>query len=279
MPARILVFTDLDGTLLDPETYENRPALEVLTYLKSKKIPLIPTTSKTRAEVEAFRRELGLTDPFIVENGSAVFVPIDYPELPTAPGVEVEGYRMYQLGCTYEIARQGLRHLSEDLGVPLRGFGDMDLEEVQKLTGLSVEAAKRAMEREFSEPFLTPPEHLKELLHQSAKSRGFRVVQGDRFSHLIGLRAGKGPTVRILIQLFKEAHPGQKVVSIGLGNSPNDKEFLEAVDLAIVIPGKEGPHPELQRPDWHVAPSPGPAGWAAALKWALDALNLSNPEA
>src|SRR4030042_1090542 len=72
---RILVFTDLDGTLLDHRNYSFEPARPALRLLRESGIPLIICTSKTRAEVEEIRAALGNTDPFVVENGGAVFVP------------------------------------------------------------------------------------------------------------------------------------------------------------------------------------------------------------
>ena len=47
----MLVFTDLDGTLLDHNTYSFSPALAAINKLKSLNIPIIPVTSKTLSEL------------------------------------------------------------------------------------------------------------------------------------------------------------------------------------------------------------------------------------
>ena len=65
------MFTDLDGTLLHPHTYSSDPARPALDTLKRLGIPVVFCTSKTRPEVELWRQRLGVTDPFIVENGGA----------------------------------------------------------------------------------------------------------------------------------------------------------------------------------------------------------------
>ena len=70
-----VVFTDLDGSLLDGETYSFESATQALKALRMRNIPLILVSSKTRAEMEPLRRRLNHRDPFIVENGAAVFVP------------------------------------------------------------------------------------------------------------------------------------------------------------------------------------------------------------
>ncbi len=47
-----LVATDLDGTLLDRETYDFAPARPALDALRERGVPLVLVSSKTRAEME-----------------------------------------------------------------------------------------------------------------------------------------------------------------------------------------------------------------------------------
>ena len=70
---RWIVFTDLDGTLLDAQNYSFKAAEKALHFLKQSGIPIIPCTSKTYLEVLKIRKQIQINDPFIVENGSAVF--------------------------------------------------------------------------------------------------------------------------------------------------------------------------------------------------------------
>jgi len=78
MNNNILVFTDLDGTLLDSDTYSYKSALPALKLIKNKKIPLIFCSSKTKSEIEMYRKRIGNDDPFISENGGGIFIPKDY---------------------------------------------------------------------------------------------------------------------------------------------------------------------------------------------------------
>ena len=260
----LIIFTDLDGTLLNQEDYDYKPALPALEELKARQIPVVPVTSKTRQEVEALREALALSDPFIVENGSAVFVPLDSQHF-VLPAVEKDkGYYLKRLGCTYAEARQGLKAVAAALGEDLRGFGDLTEAEIERLTRLPLDEVKRAKAREFTEPFITPRRLSPEQLKQAVLAQGFRVVVGDRFSHLIGAQAGKGRAVKWLEQLYQGV-PGEKLVTVGLGNSPNDLEMLETVDFPIIIPGGNGPHPGLAGRGWEVASVPGSQGWAEAV--------------
>ena len=78
-----LVFTDLDGSLLDHHSYSFDAARSTLERLDELGIPVIPVTSKTRAEIKQIRDALGNKHPFVAENGAAVFIPRSYfPEPP-----------------------------------------------------------------------------------------------------------------------------------------------------------------------------------------------------
>lgn len=265
-----IVFTDLDGTLLNGETYTYQAALPTLAQLTEQGILVVPVTSKTRQEVAQLRHDVGLRDPFVVENGSAVYLPTDQTRFALPPGDDVDGYRVLQLGCNYVTARAGLKAIAQDLGRPLKGFGDWSIDQVVQLTGLSPSEAKQAKAREFTEPFMTPKNVPADQLREAVEAMGFRVVIGDRFSHLIGAEAGKGNAVHRLVQLYQESNPGDRpIVTIGLGNSPNDLDMLENVDYPIVLPGAHGPHPRLADRGWTIAPAPAPEGWALAVQAAL----------
>ncbi len=266
-----IVFTDLDGTLLNSESYRYEAALPTLERLKQSGIPVIPVTSKTRQEVETLRAKIGLQDPFVVENGSAVFLPRHHPLFQRPAGEDVEDYRVLQLGCNYVTARAGLKAIAQSIGRPLKGFGDWSVDQIVQLTGLSHHGAKQAKAREFTEPFMTPKNVTSEALRDAVEDMGFKVVIGDRFSHLIGGEAGKGIAVRCLVELY-QAQQGTEdpVTTIGLGNSPNDLDMLEHVDYPIILPGLTGPHPRLADRSWTIAPGPAPEGWKLAVETALE---------
>lgn len=274
MPSpSLLIFTDLDGTLLGSQDYAYAAAVPTLKKLMTMGIPVIPVTSKTRQEVWDLRQQVGLSDPFIVENGSALYVPLAQRQFQLPPGEDIDGYRVVPLGCTYVVARAGLKAIAQELGRPLKGFGDWSIEQVEQMTGLSPAGAQQAKAREFSEPFMTPKNVEPEALVSVVSDFGFRVVVGDRFSHLIGGEAGKGQAVRQLTALYQAGSQAGEVITVGLGNSPNDLDMLANVDIAIVLPGEAGPHPKLAERGWQVAPAPAPEGWALAVEAILAKLS------
>jgi len=70
--SSLWVVSDVDGTLMD-HSYDLTPAKETIKTLQKLSIPVILCTSKTAAEVKVIRKDLNLTDPYIVENGAAIY--------------------------------------------------------------------------------------------------------------------------------------------------------------------------------------------------------------
>jgi len=268
---RILVFTDLDGTLLDHRTYSFEPARAALRLLRESGIPLIVCTSKTRAEVEAIRAALENTDPFVVENGAAVFIPDGYlsTEIPAAR--KDSGYLVIEIGTSYHRILRAFSQMKKRVPGRLRGFSDLSVEEVARLTGLSREEAARAKKREYDEPFLLddPVTHL-EIIRKTAESSGLSITQG-RFFHLTGDN-DKGRAVRLVKDIYSRA--GEIAPwTIGLGDSPNDLPLLENVDFPVLVqkPG-ERYEPSIRLDKLIFAPGEGPVGWSAAVRELVERL-------
>jgi len=70
--SSVWVVSDVDGTLMD-HSYDLSPAKETIKKLQKLSIPVILCTSKTASEVKVIRKDLDLTDPYIVENGAAIY--------------------------------------------------------------------------------------------------------------------------------------------------------------------------------------------------------------
>jgi hydroxymethylpyrimidine pyrophosphatase-like HAD family hydrolase len=65
--SSIVIYTDLDGSLLDHHSYSHAAADALLAELETQGIPVIPVSSKTRAELLQLRRQLDNRHPFIVD--------------------------------------------------------------------------------------------------------------------------------------------------------------------------------------------------------------------
>lgn len=260
----IVIFTDLDGTLLDAITYSPDKARQALNELRDLNIPLILTSSKTRAELELIRHRLDLHHPFISENGGAIFIPRGYFRSPLEGVAPRENYQVLELGTPYEVLRTALKEIAQATGCRLRGFGDMSIEEVATRTGLPSSLAQLAKQREYDEPFVVeePTGPLEGLL-QECKRRGFQCVQGGRFAHLLR-GTDKGAACRRLIEWYRQEHARDQntLVTVGLGDSANDLPMLAIVDRPILVQQQDGSYdPEVVLPNLAFSQGIGPAGW------------------
>ncbi|MDT7043906.1 HAD-IIB family hydrolase [Candidatus Nitronereus thalassa] len=262
--SRLIIMTDLDGSLLDYDTYGYEPARSALEDLQARGVPVMFSSSKTFAEVEPLRLEMKNVDPFIVENGGAVYVPEGYfPQVPENSVVR-DGYHVIEFGVPYAKLREGLRTIEQKLGIRLKGFGDMSLDDVVATTGLSPIQAMAAQKREYDEPFLVnDPSKMFEIRHEAGQL-GLLVVLAGRFAHLVG-GTHKGPACRTLLDLFRKHWGSIKIAAIG--DSLNDIPMLEQADYPFLVEQRGGGYQsgiafkQLIRVE-----GVGPIGWAKCIQ-------------
>ena len=264
MESRYIIFSDLDGTLLDHDTYAYTETLEALRLIKDQKIPLILCSSKTRLEIEWYRKRLGLQDPFISENGAAIFIGKEMVAVHDVPFVTHGSYKVIELGTPYQSIKKSFAGIKTETGLNLFGFSEMSVAQVAEFTGLSPDMAALAHARDYSEPFLFMEEENRvAVLEEAVHKRGLKITRGGRFYHLIG-DSDKGEAVRILKKLYNKA--GSPTISIGLGDSLNDVPMLENVDVPVLVKKKNGRYESCPRLKKMVfAPGIGPKGWNRAV--------------
>lgn len=261
---KLVVITDLDGTLLDQRNYSYEGSLDAIHRLKSLNIPLVLCSSKTRAEMLDLWHELELEAPFIVENGGAICMPPGYFSHPVKGATFKDSLEILALGTDIATLRLALSDAVRQTGVQVSAFGGMSARDIDRLTGLGPEASARAALREYDEPFTVDDgnaEDLARYLHRL----GYTVTVGDRFSHLTR-GSDKGRAVSRLLELYR-SH-GSSIVSIGLGNSANDIPLLAHVDRPIVVKNPDGSwDPAILKaiPTAHRTQGIGPRGWAEAI--------------
>ena len=289
-PPSHLVFTDLDGTLLDHHTYGWKEAIPALDRCRKCGVPVILVSSKTRAEMDVLRRELNLSAPFVSENGGGVFFPRETFKVAPADSFpseikgqeRSEGLWQWSLGVPYAHLIRALRHMRKSLGWSLKGFSDMDVAEISRLTGLTEASACLAAMREYDEPFIFEGEAPDDLrpLHESAAERGLMVVSGGRFHHLMGNHHKGKAMARIASWYNMQYHSKGKpdpIPTIALGDSPNDFPMLLRADFPVLILS-EHHFPDLEKkiPNLETTKYPGPKGWNAAV---LNILSTSKEKA
>jgi mannosyl-3-phosphoglycerate phosphatase len=273
---KILIFTDLDGTLLNHENYSYEDALPSLDKIRHKAIPLILTTSKTRHEIEILQFEIGIEDPFIVENGAAVYFPPDYTnflfkDVNGEPPFQIS--QTIQLGISYSRIRTFIEEIRDQFNI--RGFGDMSVREISDMTGLALKKAEYAKQRQYTEPFIIANENNIYTLQEAAIKRGIKITKGGRFYHMIGINQDKGEAVKIVRNIF-DRKLGEKHLTIGLGDSINDLPMLNNVDIPVLIPNPEKGIMEAGIPGLIRAANTGSKGWNEVIWRLLDELEAKH---
>ena len=260
--SKYWIVTDLDGTLMD-ENYDISPARKTLKLLAELDIPVIPCTSKTASEVRFFRTENGLFDPYIVENGAAVY------------GFNQNKSSEWELilGQSYKELRNILMNISKIVNYKLIPLNDLNKNQIFDLTGLSNEGINRALDRQWSVPFLNPPDEIFEKVNLVCESYNVHVFKGNRMSHMLSSKSHKGEAVNKL----KFHLQNKDVQIIALGDSQNDLPLLEYADISIVIPGKKGPNKYLQKGIdkglFRLANAPHALGWSNSVEDVINNIN------
>jgi mannosyl-3-phosphoglycerate phosphatase len=267
--SKLLIFTDLDGTLIDYHTYSKKAALPSLEKISEFKIPLIIVSSKTRAEIEPMLDLPAMAKIFIAENGSAVFF---HKDLGLNLGEDAPVFNDYSaiiLGERYENILKGIRQARKQCGIQIQGFSEMSVSEISKVTGLDMQSATLAKAREFSEPFLFDGDTADIVSFINAlKEKGISCVQGGRFLHALG-RCDKGQAARKVIDVYKNNYPDISWKTMALGDSENDIELLKVADIAVTIKRHDSTYMNYipNRKQRVIRPQGiGPAGWNEAVE-------------
>jgi mannosyl-3-phosphoglycerate phosphatase len=261
---RYLVFTDLDGTLLDSQTYSYEKSLAAMKQLASKGIPIIFCSAKTRAEQEIYRHELGLLHPFIVENGGAIFIPQSYFPFPFDYDRAVDDLLVIELAIPHSRVTKLLARIGKENNLRFRGFKDMSAAQVAEITGLDLESAKLARQREYDEPVEFGSSREKELSMFLSKLEAANLnwSRGGCLYHVMG-GGGKGQSVQILSGLYRKLWG--EVRTVGLGNGQNDSSMFLQVDIPVLVQKRDHSWENINVPRLHRVRGVGPEGWSKAI--------------
>jgi mannosyl-3-phosphoglycerate phosphatase len=251
--SRLIIFSDLDGTLLDHDNYDWSPAVPAMERLAASDIPVVLNSSKTISEIRNLRKRMANGAPFIVENGAAVVIPAN------CFGSSEEQVKRF--GAPYAEVLSLLAKLRED-GFQFCGFNDMSAAEIASCSRLSEAEAELARDRVATEPLLWQgDEDSLALFRQKLEAENCRLVQGGRFLHAMG-NFDKADGVRFLLKKYKEQDPAGRLIAVALGDSPNDQQMLEQPDIAVIVKGVQSDSVVLPSQSRAIRSlKAGPAGW------------------
>ena len=272
---RWLVISDMDGTLLNHHDYRVDAALPMLQRLESASIPVIFNTSKTFAELRDWVALLNNRHPFIVENGSAIYIPENYfsehfqAEYLSDARSE-SGFRILLTGIDIHSISAYVKKLVPD-AIDLT---QCSLEQAIDITGLTESEARAAQTRQFSVPLMFKDKDRQSAFADQAKQDGFGILKGGRFLHILGL-CDKGQSMQQLKQLY-ELFYHKSYGLIVLGDSPNDQAMLEQADSPVIVKSPSSHSVAINHPDVFYSRSEAPEGWVEGIESALSKGTLIN---
>jgi mannosyl-3-phosphoglycerate phosphatase len=243
-------------------TYSYEKSLAGINWLKEIGVPLIFCSAKTRAEQEVYRHKLGVFHPFIVENGGAIFIPRGYFPFSFDYHKSVDELLVIELGTSYSKVRQLMNKIRDEGEFHFRGFGDMSDEEVAKETGLDIESAKLAKQREYDETVIITSGEIDKFL-QKIKQASLNWTHGGRFYGVMGDN-DKGEAVKIVTGLYREMWG--EIETIGIGDSLNDLPMLSVVDIPILVQKRDYTWENMDAPNLRKVRGVGPEGWSRTIK-------------
>lgn len=277
-----LIFTDLDGSLLDHDSYSFAPAVPLLNNLETEYIPVIPITSKTFDEVETLRIKLNNRHPFIIENGAAIAIPCNYfPSMPKEC-YEKSGFWIIANSRPRDHWNNLLDKNSQEFDGEFETFSSIHKAKgakgIQEITGLSLDQAELSNQRDFSEPIhWLGSEQRKRAFIAKLTAAGGTLLQGGRFLALGG-KVDKGRALLQLTKLYEQFNLLAEFHTLAIGDSGNDISMLEAATSAIIIRSKTHAAPSLSR-DSNLIKSDafGPEGWAESVSfWLSNSLEIGS---
>ncbi|MFH1590771.1 MAG: HAD-IIB family hydrolase [archaeon] len=252
-----VIFSDLDGTLLDHHTYSPAAAREALALVRKKRVPLVFCTSKTKSESLWWQKKLRTEAPFIVENGGAILIPVRFFS-GVIKGAKKQGsHWVITLGTPYARLVKAVQGLKKRF--PIVAFSDLSPEAFAEETGLNVADAKRALDREYDEGFRLTGPASKRAMEKELKQQGLSLTAGGRYHHVMGDN-DKGRAVLRLLEVFGQK--GWDVTSMAFGDSPNDFSMLDAVDRPFLV---MRPDRRYSSTAYMRAGAVGPVGWNRAV--------------
>ena len=261
-----LVFTALDGAAINFNQDAVQEILPALELLRSRNIPLIATSMQSAEEVIPVIQALDLADPFIVENGGAIYVPDGSLKMEFKHNKRVQNCRVIELATSRREIRRKLAAVRRQGDFKIEEFSELSPDRASDWGDLSPEQIRAAQTREYGEMVAFRGENGDlQRFQAEIEQQQMRLMRSDDY-YLISGDHDEGSAVRLLLQLYREAHPDVPVMSVGLSDSYLGSAMLHAVDIPILVRQEDGRFDEqVGRYGMKFTRNPGPVGWNQAV--------------
>lgn len=263
-----VIFTDIDGTLLDSRYPDINKMKELVDITLRNGIHLVFCSSKTELEQNKIKSEVFLHEPYIVENGGATIIPVDYFKKTKINNSRItQNNHIIESGGPAIEIRSLLKQIKNKYDIDFTGVSDISVSELSKITKLSEEYASRMMDRKYSETIVQINNMKFTDFAKIIEKEGLKIIPGNQYFD-ITVGNDKGTGVSILIDTFRKEY-ANKVIFFGIGDSRNDEPMLTLVDIPFLVQKFDGNWDDLQFDKLHRINGIGVKGWEIGLELVL----------
>ena len=260
---KILIFTDLDGSLLHRDTFKFDEIKDYLKQLISKGIFIIPNTSKTEKEILEFNNELGSSLPYISENGSAI------------NGLDLLNSNLPKELILSREKDNLIKIFKESVPVNLQNkckwLSEMDKKKQSLIFGLEDDKLKMALDRKYTIPFLFEGNKSeRNELSKIVKNKGLALQEGGRVINLTD-KVNKAKALQVFVRFFKKNNKNVKTIAVG--DNYNDLDMLKNSEFPCLVFNDKFTLDEIPIKNLITTNKPSPEGWADVIKKALVEVN------
>ena len=262
---KILIFTDLDGSLLHRETFKFDEIKDYLNQLISKGIIIVANTSKTEKEILEFNNELGANLPYISENGASIKgLDLLNSNLPRELILSREKDNLIKI---FE------KSVPINLQNQCKWISKMDKKKQSLIFGLKNKKLNMALDRKYTIPFVFEGNKSeKNDLSKIVKKKGLALQEGGRVINLTD-KVNKGKALQIFVRFFKKNN--NRVKSIAVGDNYNDLDMLKNSDFPCLVFNDKFTLDKIPINNLITTNKPSPEGWADVIKMALAKVDLN----
>ena len=256
----IFIFTDLDASLIQRDTFKFDEIKDYIKSLISKGIYIIPNTSKTEIEINEFNKELGLNLPYISENGSSInglnLINKNFPNQINLSRDKDDIFKIFK------------KIVPENLKVKCRLIFKMEKKVQSEIFGLSGKKLKDALNRNYSIPFIFSGNlDQRRQLNEIVNKGGLTLHEGGRVINICD-NVSKVKSMNKIIKMVKKTEDNVKI--IGVGDNYNDLDMLKNSDIACLVFNDQFTMEPININNCIVSKNQAPIGWQEVVKMALD---------
>ena len=257
---KIIIFTDLDGSLLDKKTFKFDIIEDYFKELISSGIIIILNSSKTESELLDFNKQNNLNLSFISENGSSIHglnkIHQNLPDKVIISRSKNEIQKIYD------------KNISLDLKNKIVPILELNIDEQKEIFGLPLDKLSLATKRMYSIPVLFKGTDIdRNNFFKVINDIGLTAQSGGRIINVCD-NTNKSKAMFKTLQLLKK-ELNTEIITIGVGDNENDIEMLRQVDFPCLVKNENFDSSLINIDNLIRSNEPSPKGWADVIKTTL----------